>query len=54
MNEISTGEIKEVGPQAHRAGNNLLPVFLKLENLKLLIIGAGSVGVETLEAVLNN
>ena len=35
-------------------GNNLFPVFLKLENLRLLIIGGGKVGLEKLNAVLHN
>lgn len=34
--------------------NNLFPVFLKLEELRLLIIGAGEIGYEKLCAVLNN
>lgn len=34
--------------------NNLFPVFLKLENLRLLIIGGGSVGLEKLNAVVSN
>jgi siroheme synthase-like protein len=34
--------------------NNLFPVFLKLESLRLLIVGAGPVAVEKLTAVLNN
>jgi siroheme synthase-like protein len=34
--------------------NNLFPVFLKLENLRLLIVGGGPVGVEKLIAVLSN
>ncbi|MGC4103289.1 precorrin-2 dehydrogenase/sirohydrochlorin ferrochelatase family protein, partial [Ferruginibacter sp.] len=34
--------------------NNLFPVFLKLENLKLLIVGGGYVGTEKLEAVIAN
>ena len=34
--------------------NNLFPVFLKLENLSLLIIGGGNVAFEKLNAVLNN
>jgi len=36
------------------AGNNLFPVFLKLENLRVLIIGGGNVGLEKLNAVLQN
>ena len=34
--------------------NNLFPVFLKLEELSLLIIGGGNVALEKLNAVLNN
>lgn len=34
--------------------NTLFPVFLKLEQLKLLIVGAGNVGLEKLNAVLHN
>ena len=34
--------------------NNLFPVFLKLEDLRLLIIGGGNVALEKLNAVLNN
>ena len=35
-------------------GNNLFPVFIKLETLHLLIIGGGNVGLEKLNAVLQN
>lgn len=35
-------------------GNNLFPVFLKLEQLKVLIVGGGYVGNEKLQAVLAN
>jgi siroheme synthase-like protein len=34
--------------------NHLFPVFLKLENLRLLIVGGGYVGMEKLEAVVSN
>jgi siroheme synthase-like protein len=34
--------------------NNLFPVFLKLESLRLLIVGAGPVAAEKLTGVLNN
>lgn len=34
--------------------NRLFPIFLKLENLQLLIVGGGYVGMEKLQAVLNN
>ena len=36
------------------AGNNLFPVFLKLEQLQLLIIGGGNVALEKLQAVIQN
>ena len=34
--------------------NNLFPIFLKLENLRMLIVGGGYVGKEKLEAVISN
>jgi len=34
--------------------NPLFPVFLKLEQLRLLLVGAGNVGLEKLTAVLSN
>lgn len=37
-----------------KESNTLFPVFLKLEQLRLLIIGAGNVGLEKLNAVLHN
>ena len=35
-------------------GNNLFPIFLKLETLRLLIIGGGNVALEKLTAVSEN
>lgn len=35
-------------------GNNLFPVFIKLERLRLLIVGGGNVCLEKLQAVLQN
>jgi siroheme synthase-like protein len=35
-------------------GNNLFPVFLKLEQLHVLLIGAGNVGLEKLQAIISN
>ena len=34
--------------------NTLYPIFLKLENLQTLLVGAGNVGLEKLEAFLKN
>ena len=36
------------------AKNNLFPVFLKLENFRVLIVGGGKVGLEKVSAVLLN
>lgn len=36
------------------SSNNLFPVFLKLENLRLLMVGGGAIGAEKLGAVLAN
>ena len=45
---------KPVEQQSVSAQNNLFPVFLKLEELRLVIIGAGEIGYEKLYSVLNN
>jgi siroheme synthase-like protein len=34
--------------------NKLFPVFLKLEDLRVLLIGAGNVGLEKLQAIVSN
>jgi siroheme synthase-like protein len=34
--------------------NHLFPVFLKLEDMRVLLIGAGNVGIEKLQAIINN
>ncbi len=52
--ESSIENISSSKKQQEDAGNNLFPVFLKLENLRLLIIGGGNVGLEKLNAVLQN
>lgn len=36
------------------AGNNLFPVFLKLEELSVLVVGGGNVGLEKLNAIISN
>ena len=41
-------------PTAADAGNRLFPVFVKLEHLRLLIVGGGNVGLEKLQTVLQN
>jgi siroheme synthase-like protein len=37
-----------------KKGNKLYPVFLKLEELELLLVGAGNVGLEKLQSLLSN
>jgi siroheme synthase-like protein len=34
--------------------NNLFPIFLKLDEMHVLLIGAGNVGIEKLNAIINN
>lgn len=41
----------ENGPEK---GNRLFPIFLKLENFEVLIVGGGAVGLEKLTAILRN
>src|SRR4051812_41883967 len=37
-----------------KEANNLFPVFLKLEQMRLLIVGGGNIGLEKLTTVLQN
>jgi siroheme synthase-like protein len=46
--------ISDVIPSLTKNGNNLFPVFVKLENLQLLIVGGGHIGLEKLKTVLLN
>jgi uncharacterized protein len=46
-------ESEITGPEA-KAGNRLFPVFVKLERLRLLIVGGGNVCLEKLQAVVQN
>jgi siroheme synthase-like protein len=45
---------KEEIEQLEESVNRLFPVFLKLENLQVLLVGAGNVGLEKLTAMLQN
>jgi siroheme synthase-like protein len=47
-------EAVHIENQITTTGNHLLPVFLKLENLNVLVIGGGNVGYEKLTTVLQN
>ena len=52
----ATPKNKDLGKPADKKqpGNPLFPVFLKLNNLHTVLIGAGNVGLEKLTAILNN
>jgi siroheme synthase-like protein len=41
-------------PDSKDDKNNLYPVFLKMEELDLLLVGAGNVGLEKLQSLLSN
>src|ERR1700761_5584851 len=47
-------EERSIDIAATSAGNHLFPVFVKLEQLRLLIVGGGHVGLEKLQTVLQN
>ncbi|HKG68776.1 MAG TPA: NAD(P)-dependent oxidoreductase, partial [Segetibacter sp.] len=44
----------QIVPSTVKEENNLFPVFLKLEQMKILIVGGGKVALEKLHAVLYN
>lgn len=47
--------LESIPQQVNKAEGNLLyPVFLKLEQLDVLLVGAGNVGLEKLESLLGN
>ncbi|HEY6977504.1 MAG TPA: bifunctional precorrin-2 dehydrogenase/sirohydrochlorin ferrochelatase [Chitinophagaceae bacterium] len=60
MNKIEpvnnhTPNSSPLGDGGERGGvNNLFPVFLKLEQLHVLLVGAGNVGLEKIQAILSN
>jgi siroheme synthase-like protein len=45
---------EELAAAAKKDSNRLFPVFLKLEQLDILLVGAGNVGLEKLHALLSN
>ena len=54
MSVVQTDKEITKAPVASSHTNNLFPVFLKLEELSVLIVGGGNVGLEKLHAVLQN
>lgn len=53
ISDASTNTIVP-NPGKNGTGNNLFPVFLKLEDLKVLVIGGGNVALEKLNALIEN
>lgn len=53
---VRKGSVGEGGIQSHKTenSNELFPIFLKLNQLKMLIVGGGYVGLEKVTAVLQN
>ena len=51
---MNIDKVMPVSEEIVKETNNLFPVFLKMEQLRLLIIGGGSVSKEKLNAVVHN
>lgn len=51
---MSDSSFPEAGLVEKRTGNALFPIFVKLENFKVLIVGGGYVGLEKITALLRN
>lgn len=51
---LVTGELNKPMPAALPESNHLFPVFLKLEEMSILVVGGGNVALEKLVAVLHN
>jgi siroheme synthase-like protein len=51
---LSTTTLADSKDKAQTESNHLFPVFLKLEDLRVLIVGGGNVGLEKFLAVLHN
>ncbi|HET9434558.1 MAG TPA: NAD(P)-dependent oxidoreductase, partial [Chitinophagaceae bacterium] len=47
-------EAEEQNNSSNTTNNHLFPVFLKLEDLSVLLVGAGKVGLEKLTSLLTN
>lgn len=54
MSEIKPNIKEQTLPAEVKETNNLFPVFLKLEQMCLLIVGGGNIGLEKLNTVLQN
>ena len=49
-----TSNIQELPEVVHEHKNRLYPIFLKLDQLETLLVGAGNVGLEKLQSLLSN
>ena len=47
-------DIQELPDVVHEHKNRLYPIFLKLDQLETLLVGAGNVGLEKLQSLLSN
>jgi len=47
-------EIQELPGLIHERKNQLYPIFLKLDQLETLVVGAGNVGLEKLQSLVSN
>jgi siroheme synthase-like protein len=54
MSLLSKNNAPTLDPAKTAGGNQLFPVFLKLNELHTLLVGAGNVGLEKLTTILNN
>ncbi|MFC6098523.1 TSUP family transporter [Olivibacter domesticus] len=54
MSQLLENEVNLVPSNKVGNGNQLFPVFIKLNELTTLLIGGGKVGLEKLNAILNN
>ncbi|RZA01213.1 MAG: siroheme synthase [Sphingobacteriaceae bacterium] len=54
MTQLTENNDLDIVQDDKKTGNQLFPVFLKLNNLHTVLIGAGNVGLEKLTALLNN
>lgn len=54
MSTLPAEEIQSQQDSASGESNRLFPVFMKLETLRVLLVGAGKVGLEKLQAITAN
>src|SRR6476469_5280142 len=50
----ATPAVATLPPESAPVVNNLFPIFLKLDTMRVLLVGGGNVGLEKLAAILRN